>query len=63
MDETLKVREVGSGLELRTLKGHSVGLGRGFEWRRAGRGLSFLGWNTEGMGCRERARAAHADRA
>ena len=59
-DNTLKVWEVESGRELRTLRGpHGLGPGRGVEWGRAAGGLRVWGQNAEGVGCGERARTAH----
>ena len=62
-DNTLKVWDLESGQELRTLAGHSdLCLWRGGDRGRAARGLRFLGQHAEGVGSGERPGTAHAGR-
>ena len=59
-DNTLKVWDLESGQELRTLAGHSASVyGVAVTRGRAARGLRFLGQHAEGVGSGKRPRTAH----
>ena len=61
-DKTLKVWDLGSGRELRTLTGHSGGVRAVAVTPDGQRAISASGTRAEGMGFGQRARAAHPHR-